>query len=379
MIIASSNMQMSSKRSYSKKVSVGTSSTITPLGSFAGAASYGRGNNRAQITRLAEKTASFKSAVKSAAGQSAANPMPSENYLSSGTLQGAGVRGSRGSSPRQRIQRYLLQYVEMIRELMLHRLSGHRTSGISYLSGSQSLSADSLDLTVNSTQEFTVWYRQDAATYSYEESEATSFSGTGTVITADGRQLSIDVQLNMSRSFTESLSSYDNSVQTILTDPLVIQLDDSPVSVSDEKFLFDIDADGVAQKISKLSAGSAFLALDRNGDGVINNGSELFGTRSGNGFKDLAAYDEDGNGWIDENDSIYKDLKLWQKDDAGNDKLTGLKEHGIGAIYLGSQSTKFSLNSLADNSTNGVIQRTGLYLKEDGQAKTIAQVDLAVG
>ncbi len=37
----------------------------------------------------------------------------------------------------------------------------------------------------------------------------------------------------------------------------------------------------------------------------INDGSELFGTSSGDGFKDLATYDEDENGWIDENDSIF--------------------------------------------------------------------------
>ena len=37
---------------------------------------------------------------------------------------------------------------------------------------------------------------------------------------------------------------------------------------------------------------------------------KLFGTSSGDGFKDLAEYDEDGNGWIDENDSIFNRLKV---------------------------------------------------------------------
>ena len=41
--------------------------------------------------------------------------------------------------------------------------------------------------------------------------------------------------------------------------------------------------------------GSGYLALDKNGDGTINDGSELFGTRNGDGFADLAQYDEDGN------------------------------------------------------------------------------------
>ena len=378
MKIASSNVQMSSKRSYSQSVSVGMRTKMTSMGSFAGVASDQTGSRRTETTRSASKATSFQSSIQTAIGQSAANPMPSENYLTTKNTGKTSIGSRRSRNTHNQIRRYLLDYVEMIREMMLPKTSGHRFSGLSYLSGSQSLSADTLDLTTGSSNGFTTWYREDVTTYSYEESESTSFAGKGTVITADGREISINVQLNMSRSFTEEISTFHNSVQTVLTDPLVIQLDDCPVSVSDEKFMFDIDSDGVSEQVSKLSAGSAFLALDKNGDGVINNGSELFGTKSGNGFRDLATYDEDGNGWIDENDSIYKDLKLWQKDDAGNDKLTGLKENGIGAIYLGSQNTKFSLNSLTDNSTNGVVQRTGLYLKEDGQAKTIAQVDLAV-
>lgn len=378
MKIASSSVQMSSRRSCSKSVSVGMRTKTTSMGSFAGAASYQAGSSRTETTRLASKTVSFQSSVKTAIGQSAANPMPSENYLAAANTGRTGTGSSRSKSTRDKIRRYLMDYVEMIREMMLTKTKGRRFSGLSYLSERQSVTMDSLDLTSGSANGFTTWYREDETIYCYEESETTSFSGKGVVVTADGREIDINVQLNMSRSFTESISTFHNSVQTVLTDPLVIQLDDCPVSVSDEKFMFDIDSDGVSEKISKLSAGSAFLALDRNGDGVINNGSELFGTKSGNGFLELAAYDEDGNGWIDENDSIYKDLKLWQKDDAGKDKLTGLKENGIGAIYLGAQNTRFSLNSLTDNSTNGVIQKTGLYLKEDGQAKTIAQVDLAV-
>mgnify|MGYP000465316364 CR=1 FL=1 len=54
-----------------------------------------------------------------------------------------------------------------------------------------------------------------------------------------------------------------------------------------------------------LQGGSGYLALNKNGDGVINDGSELFGTASGDGFYDLSMYDEDGNGWIDENDHAY--------------------------------------------------------------------------
>ena len=42
---------------------------------------------------------------------------------------------------------------------------------------------------------------------------------------------------------------------------------------------------------------------------------------TGDGFKDLAMYDEDGNGWIDENDEIFSKLLIWSKDENGNDEF----------------------------------------------------------
>ena len=142
--------------------------------------------------------------------------------------------------------------------------------------------------------------------------------------------------------------------------------------------MFDIDCDGTDDEISFAGEGSGFLALDRNGDGKVNDGNELFGTKSGDGFKDLSKYDKDKNGWIDENDDVFSRLKVWTKDDNGNDKLIDLKKAGIGALYLGSAGTEFSLNSEAGNKTNGIIRKTGIYLKESGEIGTIQHVDLAL-
>ncbi len=80
----------------------------------------------------------------------------------------------------------------------------------------------------------------------------------------------------MSRSFYEETSLLVDMGSVRLTDPLVINLDTEAASVSDQKFYFDLDADGHAEQISFLNSGSGFLALDKNGDGVINDGSELF-------------------------------------------------------------------------------------------------------
>lgn len=213
--------------------------------------------------------------------------------------------------------------------------------------------------------------------YYCAESETTCFDTTGTAVTADGRSLSFNISLEMSRSFVEMAEEQINFGEPRLCDPLVINLNTNVASVSDQKFFFDIDADGVEDEISMLGKDSGYLALDTNADGIINNGSELFGTESGNGFKDLLAHDEDGNGWIDEADAVFKMLKIWTMDENGNSTLLDLKEAGVGAIYLGYENTEFSLKNEA-HETNAVIQKTGLFLYENGDAGTIQQMDLAV-
>lgn len=234
-----------------------------------------------------------------------------------------------------------------------------------------------LDLTTSS-QPGTFWTRQDYQNVTVSETEATRFNSTGSVVTADGRTIDFNISMEMSRSFMETSESLTSQTQYILTDPLVIQLEDAPETISDQKWYFDIDGDGVEEEISQLARGNGFLALDENGNGKIDDGSELFGTKSGNGFKDLSAYDEDGNGWIDENDSVYSKLKIWVKDASGSDKLIGLGQADVGAIYLGAADTQFTHAAADTNETQAVVRQTGFYLHEStGAAGIVQQIDFA--
>jgi hypothetical protein len=160
-------------------------------------------------------------------------------------------------------------------------------------------------------------------------------------------------------------------------DPLVINFNGTATQLTDTKFSFDLDNDGNAEKISFAGAGSGFLALDKNGNGIIDNGSELFGTQSGNGFADLSAYDIDKNSWIDENDAIYSKLQVWSKDTAGENALSALAKLNIGALYLGNVATPFDLKN-STNALQGQVRGSGIYLREDGSAGTLQQVDLVV-
>lgn len=214
----------------------------------------------------------------------------------------------------------------------------------------------------------------DYSEYHYEK-ESISFSAQGLIKTADGREINIDLQLNMTREFMEQKEIHIRAGDAQKIDPLVINFSGNLPGLSDATFSFDLDADGEKDQISTLKEGSGFLALDLNNDQIINDGSELFGPQSGNGFSELAQYDEDDNNWIDENDSIFDELRIWTKDSLGNDYLLALGEVGIGAIYLGNASTIFSLKG-STNQSLGEIQKTGLFLRENGTAGTIQHIDL---
>ena len=222
-------------------------------------------------------------------------------------------------------------------------------------------------------------WKQVVVTSSFHtEMEYTAFQSQGCVKTQDGREITFGVEVEMSRAFCEKYDSIFMQDVPQMCDPLVFNLEGDIGKISDQKFLFDLNTDGTKEEISFTEQGSGFLALDKNKDGEINDGSELFGTKSGDGFKDLAEYDEDGNGWIDENDSIFDDLSIWTLNEEGEKVQISLLKADVGAIYLGKASTEFSLKNEMSHETNGVIRSTGVYLKESGGTGTVQHIDLAL-
>ncbi len=180
---------------------------------------------------------------------------------------------------------------------------------------------------------------------SYYEQERMSFGAAGIVRTADGREIDFTVQLSMSRTFAQESNISIRAGDAQLVDPLVINLNGNAAQLTDTKFAFDLDADGMPDQISFVNSNSGFLALDKNGDGIINDGSELFGPSTGNGFAELAQHDGDGNGWFDENDQIFDRLRIWVRDDDGSQRLFALGEKGVGAIFVGHLDTPFALKN----------------------------------
>lgn len=211
---------------------------------------------------------------------------------------------------------------------------------------------------------------------SHYEAETTSFHADGLVRTEDGRDIEIAVDLTMSRQFA-SETNIEVNLGAALQDPLVINFTGTAAELSQTKFSFDLDSDGAEDQIHFVGPNSGFLAVDQNANGHIDDGAELFGPTSGNGFAELATHDEDGNQWIDENDSIYSGLRIWSKDSQGNDQLVALGQRGIGAIYLGHAATPFAVKD-EQNQLQAAVRSSGIYLHENGSAGTIQQLDLVV-
>lgn len=209
------------------------------------------------------------------------------------------------------------------------------------------------------------------------EAETTRFAAQGEIRTADGQTIQFAVELEMTRTYYEESHVSLRAGDAVFKDPLVINFNGNAADLSGLRFGFDLDADGQQENIAFVGAGSGLLAIDRNGNGRVDDGRELFGALSGDGFADLEALDDDHNGWIDDNDAAFERLMAWIRDTQGNDQLVSLADAGVGALYLGRVDTPFALRDNT-NTPLGQVRATGLYAKESGSIGTLQQIDIAV-
>ncbi|PLY04613.1 MAG: hypothetical protein C0625_16225 [Arcobacter sp.] len=211
----------------------------------------------------------------------------------------------------------------------------------------------------------------------YTQKSSVEYSTQAYIKTNRG-QINIDLNLSFSQSFYEKHETMINSKKTIYLDPLIINYDSNLSSFdnisSTMSFEFDLNSDGKNELIPELKDGSGFLALDKDHNGIIDNGNELFGANTGNGFKELSEYDEDKNNWLDENDSIFSNLLIWEKNESGDNSLISLGQAGIGAIYLSAVDSGFTYSS-AIQEDYARLKQSSFYLKENGKAGLVTSVD----
>jgi len=157
-------------------------------------------------------------------------------------------------------------------------------------------------------------------------------------------------------------------------DPLVFDMDSDGFEILDveEGVYFDEDSTGLKEKTQWVDSDDALLAMDLNGDGVINDGSELFGSSTvladgslaKTGFEALAQYDSNGDMVIDEQDEMFSELLLWQ--DVNTDgisqanELYTLEQAGVSSISLHSDTSN-GVNSADVTMTDGTVAQMGEF------------------
>ena len=182
------------------------------------------------------------------------------------------------------------------------------------------------------------------------------------------------------REKTESIVAQAAGIQGRV-DPLALDLDGDGIETTDVKngTYFDLDNSGFAEKSAWIKSDDGILVLDRNGNGKIDGGKELFGDqtllkngeKATGGFQALEELDDNKDGRIDSADSKYSEIKVWrdlnQDGQSSEEELFSLDELGIKALNLAN-------NNVNSTDANGnIISRTGSYEKTDGSAGTMGE------
>lgn len=184
-------------------------------------------------------------------------------------------------------------------------------------------------------------------------------------VTSMSLSISYSRELNIEQQLTMTSAEF--------TDPLVLNIGNKPQLYAEDKQAFDLDSDGQKELIPELASGVWYLAYDRNQNGVIDNGTELFGAQTGQGFNELAELDDNNNGLVEADDDLYKELSLWD----GKNSLMSLADGRIQAISLNAANTPFTFT---DDFGNAIaqIRQTSVFITDNNSLGAIHQVDIAV-
>lgn len=200
-------------------------------------------------------------------------------------------------------------------------------------------------------------------------SPASTEPGSGTL--AQTSQFSFSFQFQFEFSFMQEQAVVQEG------DPLVLDLNGNGFDLSDytNGALFDLQGRGQQVQTAFVRGGDALLAMDRNGNGRIDSGLELFGDQRGarNGYEELARLDTNGDGLITRDDRDFDSLLLWV--DNGNGKtdpgeLITLREAGITEISLRYQQVNLQASG------NNRVTEIGSYRRADGSQGLMGDVQL---
>jgi Ca2+-binding RTX toxin-like protein len=169
-----------------------------------------------------------------------------------------------------------------------------------------------------------------------------------------------------------------------LVSPLILDLDGDGIELSslvNSTAFFDLDADGFHEHTGWVSADDGILAIDSNGNGVIDGIDEVFGNATIDGFVELAALDSNNDGFINVSDASWSDLLVWQDLDgdgwSDSGELNDLTHWGITEIDLNysqenstleghsiSTSSSFTMNGVSHDIKDVWFEHSQIYALE---------------
>ncbi len=293
--------------------------------------------------------------------------------------------GTQGGQPSAR----LIQRIQRLTDRVTRDLAAVQGGAAGPAAGGASPTNDSAVPADGSppTTQLDVRYRRRTT---YQEVEATSFRATGSVTTADGRQIDFTQALDLARAYARqetvslratvsvptggapTIGSNGSPQTSAVPDPAQGAATAATTSAAPPTGTASGPTGPANQQALALAGG--VLGYDANGDGTIDPQTELVG-RSGNGFAELAGLDQDGNGFIDQGDAAFGKLAIVSGGANGGITATSLGQQGVGAIYTGSVATPYTYTD-PNNQPVGGLARSGIYLNENGTTGIAQQVNV---
>lgn len=191
-----------------------------------------------------------------------------------------------------------------------------------------------------------------------------------------GLSLSVEALVSLFNSDDPS-DAFDDAEITL--SPLVIDLDNDGVETMSQaaNVYFDHDKNGVAERTGWVNKDDGLLVLDRNHDGLINDGGELFGnntelnngSNAANGYEALAEMDTNDDGIINAQDAEFENLRVWQ--DINSDGISQQNElFKLEDIGINSISVDYTAISTSDGNGNVIKQISTANLADGTEIDT---------
>jgi hypothetical protein len=217
------------------------------------------------------------------------------------------------------------------------------------------------------------------------EQQQLNFAMQGEFI-IDNKKVNLNYQLNLKASYS-SIHSIETTAAA-LKDPVVIQFGTRSIGYITDYTKFDINNDNKQNDLPIFSGDVGYLIFDKNNNHHVDNGGELFGPTTNNGFSELAQLDSNNNGFFDNQDDKYSQIYIWQpkqtkpnsnEQSPNKQNLVSLSQAGIKAISLNAITTQFNFRDQSKDNKgeiNARLTQTSFAISENNKTLGVHQIDV---